>query len=66
MCRVCFNAQPASVQAKTGTEHFGFSKYLGIFTWAVLIWVVATPIFLEFSPRKLGKIPILTHIFQMG
>ena len=22
--------------------------------------------FLEFSPRKLGKIPILTHIFQMG
>ncbi len=29
-------------------------------------WVVATQICLEFSPRKLGKIPILTTIFQMG
>ena len=32
----------------------------------VLLWVVATQIFLEFSPRKLGKIPILTNIFQPG
>ena len=27
---------------------------------------VATQTFLEFSPRKLGKIPILTNIFEMG
>ena len=32
-----------------------------------VIWVVATQICLEFSPRNLGKkFPILTHIFQRG
>ena len=31
-----------------------------------LFWVVVTQIYCLFSPRKLGKIPILTHIFQMG
>ena len=29
-------------------------------------WVVATQIFLEFSPRKLGKVPILTSILFKG
>ena len=28
--------------------------------------MVATDIFLEFSPRNLGKISNLTHIFQLG
>ena len=36
------------------------------FTVLIHIWVVATQIFLEFSPRTLGKISNLTHIFQMG
>ena len=33
----------------------------------VFFWVVATHIFLAFSPRKLGKMnPFLTHICQRG
>ena len=33
---------------------------------SIINWVVATQIFLEFSPRNLGKIPILTSIFFNG
>jgi len=40
---------------------------VGISKDLLRIWVVATPIFLEFSPQKLGKmIPILTSIFFKG
>ena len=31
-----------------------------------VVWVMATQTFLEFSPRKLGKVPILTSIFFKG
>ena len=38
----------------------------GTTSQVILGGVVATQTFSEFSPRKLGKIPILTHIVQMG
>ena len=49
-------------------DPFGFSE-LGKKNQPLLSWVVATEIFLEFSPRTFGKFFIqfdLQHIFTMG
>ena len=40
-------------------------KHPTLYQW-INNWVVATQIFLEFSPPKLEKKTNLTHIFQMG
>ena len=48
----------------TGAFSTSFSSWFPVFYRED--WVVATQIFLEFSPRKLGKVPILTSIFFKG
>ena len=46
-------------QLKQSTGERQISERLYLMTF----WVVATQTFFEFSPRNLGKIPILTNIF---
>ena len=45
----------------TSPDHFGVTFLKNTFDWITRWWQLK---YFSFSPLKLGKIPILTHIFQ--
>ena len=66
-----WNCHQMTIRRRESTAGGGFAIPVGkkpwwSWRWITVYWAVATQIFLEFSPRKLGKIPILTNIFQRG